>query len=226
MDVHSVGFLENWGFGDFQCLKSNPNEPQQPIETSHLVALTLDAWRLALALPCLALAWLGLAWLGLAWLGLAWLGLAGIVLPTPAKLEGNHGRRTIAPGFRNRARKIPAHLYPAVELFPHSHLRTGWWQVAGGRWQVAGGWRHISLARDRWLAIAGMAGPGSTSRPDRLQLSATPLQLSGCCCGSQTRTLPSILILTWRTWLPSRRDSVPQRAARLLVALQPRPAPL
>ena len=36
MDVHSVGFLENWGFGDFQCLKSNPNEPQQPIETSHL----------------------------------------------------------------------------------------------------------------------------------------------------------------------------------------------
>jgi YD repeat-containing protein len=36
MDVHSVGFLENWGFGDFQFLKSNPNEPQQPIETSHL----------------------------------------------------------------------------------------------------------------------------------------------------------------------------------------------
>lgn len=34
MDVHSVGFLENWGFGDFQFLKSNPNE--QPIETSHL----------------------------------------------------------------------------------------------------------------------------------------------------------------------------------------------
>ena len=36
MDVHSVGFLENWGFGDFQFLKSNPNEPEQPIETSHL----------------------------------------------------------------------------------------------------------------------------------------------------------------------------------------------
>jgi hypothetical protein len=34
MDVHSVGFLENWGFGDFQFLKSNPNE--QPIETSQL----------------------------------------------------------------------------------------------------------------------------------------------------------------------------------------------
>ena len=41
MDVHSVGFLENWGFGDFQCLKSNPNEPQQPIETSHLGGLRL-----------------------------------------------------------------------------------------------------------------------------------------------------------------------------------------
>ena len=26
MDVHSVGFLENWGFGDFQFLNSNPNE--------------------------------------------------------------------------------------------------------------------------------------------------------------------------------------------------------
>lgn len=25
MDVHSVGFLENWGGGDFQFLKSNPN---------------------------------------------------------------------------------------------------------------------------------------------------------------------------------------------------------
>ncbi|WP_220810448.1 hypothetical protein, partial [Noviherbaspirillum aridicola] len=36
MDVHSVGFFENWGFGDFQFLKSNPNEPEQPIETSHL----------------------------------------------------------------------------------------------------------------------------------------------------------------------------------------------
>jgi hypothetical protein len=36
MDVHSVGFLENWGFGDFQFLKFNPNEPEQPIETSHL----------------------------------------------------------------------------------------------------------------------------------------------------------------------------------------------
>jgi hypothetical protein len=34
MDVHSVGFLENWGFGDFQFLNSNPNE--QPIETSQL----------------------------------------------------------------------------------------------------------------------------------------------------------------------------------------------
>jgi hypothetical protein len=36
MDVHSVGFLENWRFGDFQFLKSNPNEPEQPIETSQL----------------------------------------------------------------------------------------------------------------------------------------------------------------------------------------------
>jgi len=36
MDVHSVGFLENWGFGDFQFLNSNPNE--QPIETSQLAA--------------------------------------------------------------------------------------------------------------------------------------------------------------------------------------------
>ena len=52
MDVHSVGFLENWGFGDFQCLKSNPNEPQQPIETSHLepyplrtVAAAMQAYR-------------------------------------------------------------------------------------------------------------------------------------------------------------------------------------
>ncbi|WP_238482269.1 hypothetical protein [Noviherbaspirillum aridicola] len=36
MDVHSVGFFENWGFGDFQFLKSNPNEPEQPIETSQL----------------------------------------------------------------------------------------------------------------------------------------------------------------------------------------------
>jgi hypothetical protein len=36
MDVHSVGHFENWGFGDFQFLKSNPNEPQQPIETSQL----------------------------------------------------------------------------------------------------------------------------------------------------------------------------------------------
>lgn len=36
VDVHSVGFCENWGFGDFQFLKSNPNEPEQPIETSHL----------------------------------------------------------------------------------------------------------------------------------------------------------------------------------------------
>ncbi|MGK5067591.1 hypothetical protein, partial [Janthinobacterium sp. RT4P48] len=45
MDVHSVGFLENWGFGDFQCLKSNPNEPQQPIETSQLgAAAAVTAW--------------------------------------------------------------------------------------------------------------------------------------------------------------------------------------
>jgi hypothetical protein len=36
MDVHSVGHFENWGFGDFQFLKSNPNEPEQPIETSQL----------------------------------------------------------------------------------------------------------------------------------------------------------------------------------------------
>jgi len=34
MDVHSVGFRENLGGGDLQFLKSNPNEPQQPIETS------------------------------------------------------------------------------------------------------------------------------------------------------------------------------------------------
>ncbi|MYM91472.1 FAD-dependent oxidoreductase, partial [Rugamonas sp. FT82W] len=41
MDVHSVGFLENWGFGDFQFLKSNPNE--QPIETSHLARRGIPA---------------------------------------------------------------------------------------------------------------------------------------------------------------------------------------
>jgi hypothetical protein len=34
MDVHSVGFLENWGVCDFQFLSSNPHKPQQPIETS------------------------------------------------------------------------------------------------------------------------------------------------------------------------------------------------
>lgn len=39
MDVHSVGFLENWGVGDFQFLKSNPNEPEQPIETSQLARI-------------------------------------------------------------------------------------------------------------------------------------------------------------------------------------------
>lgn len=38
MDVHSVGFVENWGFGDFQFLKSNPNE--QPIETSQQASLS------------------------------------------------------------------------------------------------------------------------------------------------------------------------------------------
>jgi hypothetical protein len=43
MDVHSVGFLENWGFGDFQFLKSNPNEPEQPIETSHLDSIDLPS---------------------------------------------------------------------------------------------------------------------------------------------------------------------------------------
>ncbi|MGZ3181750.1 MAG: hypothetical protein ACXU8N_04850, partial [Telluria sp.] len=37
MHVHSAGLLENWGFGDFQFLKSSPDEPQQPIETSQLV---------------------------------------------------------------------------------------------------------------------------------------------------------------------------------------------
>jgi hypothetical protein len=46
MDVHSVGFLENWGFGDFQFLKSNPNE--QPIETSHLEASRSTSLREAL----------------------------------------------------------------------------------------------------------------------------------------------------------------------------------
>ncbi|WP_220810523.1 hypothetical protein, partial [Noviherbaspirillum aridicola] len=44
MDVHSVGFFENWGFGDFQFLKSNPNEPEQPIETSHLVRLPYNKY--------------------------------------------------------------------------------------------------------------------------------------------------------------------------------------
>ena len=170
-----------------------------------LAALTLDAWRLALALPCLALAWLGLAWLGRHRLA-----SAGKVGREPWQTDCSarfqeQGAEDSCP-FISSSRAFPT-FTPAHRL-------------------AAGGWRHISLARDRWLAVAGMAGPGSTSRPDRLQLSATPLQLSGCCCGSQTRTLPSILILTWRTWLPSRRDSVPQRAARLLVALQPRPAPL
>ncbi|WP_220810552.1 hypothetical protein, partial [Noviherbaspirillum aridicola] len=44
MDVHSVGFFENWGFGDFQFLKSNPNEPEQPIETSQLARAVLPPW--------------------------------------------------------------------------------------------------------------------------------------------------------------------------------------
>ena len=36
MGVHPVGFLEDWVFGDFQSLKSNPDEHRiQPIEASH-----------------------------------------------------------------------------------------------------------------------------------------------------------------------------------------------
>ena len=85
MDVHSVGFLENWGFGDFQCLKSNPNEPQQPIETSQLgttlplvavstgallaPAQNLSASVLPLAICIAAVLTAIVAWTGVRWHG-------------------------------------------------------------------------------------------------------------------------------------------------------------
>ena len=36
--VHPAVFLKDWGFGDFQSLRTNPGgHPIQPIEASHLV---------------------------------------------------------------------------------------------------------------------------------------------------------------------------------------------
>ena len=46
MDVHPVGFLEDWVFGDFQSLKPNPDEHRiQPIEASQLARARLTGDR-------------------------------------------------------------------------------------------------------------------------------------------------------------------------------------